>query len=162
MAVIIGIDAEWQTIAHDSGAEDNFLPDGKTISDDRKTVSVLSYQWFGLDGNRTWSDIYYPDLSLSEKKKRIKLSQWVSLALRQGFKNKPWPESVVLASHYTTAEMSVISDFNDQKRRLDLIQGSSYASVLRPLHKDKFHLSLGLEYVDRLLHFYFYKNNVIC
>ena len=72
MAVIIGIDAEWQT---SSGTDNHVLPDGKTISDDRQTVSVLSYQWFGLDGDREWSDIYYPDLALSEKKKRLKLSQ---------------------------------------------------------------------------------------
>ena len=49
---IIGIDAEWQTNV-DEGA-----------------VSVLSYQWFGLDGDREWSGIHYPDLDQSERSKR--------------------------------------------------------------------------------------------
>jgi len=36
MAVIIGMDAEWQTITPSSSADNHFLPDGKTTSDDRE------------------------------------------------------------------------------------------------------------------------------
>ena len=60
---IIGIDAEWQTNVVEG------------------SVSVLSYQWFGLDGDREWSGIHYPDLDQSERSKRLTISQWVSLAL---------------------------------------------------------------------------------
>ena len=61
MTVIIGIDAEWQ-----SGEVAN---------------SVLSYQWFGLDGDREWSGIHYP-----EDGKRLTISDWLSMALIEGYK----------------------------------------------------------------------------
>tara|TARA_B100000959_G_scaffold248758_1_gene275912 strand:+ start:139 stop:456 length:318 start_codon:yes stop_codon:yes gene_type:complete len=68
---IIGIDAEWQT------------------NPDEESVSVLSYQWFGLDEDREWSGIHYPDLEQSERSKRLTISQWVSLALQQGYRRSP-------------------------------------------------------------------------
>ena len=107
MTVIIGIDAEWQ-----SGEVAN---------------SVLSYQWFGLDGDREWSGIHYP-----EDGKRLTISDWLSMALIEGYKNRSWPRTIVLASHFTTAELSVIKNFHALKTRLDLVQGSSYASARQP------------------------------
>jgi len=41
--VIAGIDAEWQTSA------------------ERDHNQVLSCQWFGLDGEREWSGVHYPE-----------------------------------------------------------------------------------------------------
>ena len=111
---IIGIDAEWQT-----------NPDGKS-------VSVLSYQWFGLDEDREWSGIHYPDLEQSERSKRLTISQWVSLALQQGYRRRAWPGRIVLACHYTPAELSVVSDFGRLKTRIDLVQGTSFVSARQP------------------------------
>ena len=112
MTAIIGIDAEWQR-----GEDAN---------------SVLSYQWFGLDGEREWADLYLPNLASPEHAKRLTLSQWLSKALQQGYRNTQWPNRVVLASHFTTAELSVVRDFPNIKRRVDLIQGSSFASARQP------------------------------
>ena len=39
--VLVGFDAEWQ-----SGKPHN---------------ASLSYQWYGIDGTRHWSGIYYPE-----------------------------------------------------------------------------------------------------
>jgi hypothetical protein len=111
---IIGIDAEWQRT--EFGVEN----------------TVLSYQWFGLDGDREWSGIFYPESSDPEVNRRLTIGQWLSKALQEGFKGKTWPKTVVLASHYTPAEMSVVKDFDKLKHRVDLIQGSSYASVKQP------------------------------
>ena len=111
---IIGIDAEWQA-----------NPDGES-------VSVLSYQWFGLDGDQDWKGIHYPDLEQSEPNKRLTISQWVSLALQQGYKQRAWPVRIVLASHYTPAELSVVSDFGWIKTRVDLVQGTSFVSARQP------------------------------
>ena len=107
MTVIIGIDAEWQS--------------------SEVANSVLSYQWFGLDGDREWSGIHYP-----EDGKRLTISDWLSMALIEGYKNRSWPRTIVLASHFTTAELSVIKNFHALKTRLDLVQGSSYASARQP------------------------------
>ena len=109
MTTIIGIDAEWQTNLEE---EQN---------------DVLSYQWFGLDGGREWSGIHYP-----EADKRLTISDWLSLALMEGYKNRAWPTTLVLASHFTTAELSIIKNFDALKTRLDLVQGSSYASARQP------------------------------
>ena len=84
--VIIGIDAEWQ-----SGDATN---------------TILSYQWYGIDGDRCWSGIYYPEHDKPEDKRRLKLQQWVSLILQDEYKGRAWPERIVLASHYTPAETS--------------------------------------------------------
>ena len=109
MTTIIGIDAEWQTNLEE---EQN---------------DVLSYQWFGLDGEREWAGVHYP-----EDDKRLTISDWLSLALMEDYKNRAWPRTVVLASHFTTAELSVIKNFDTLKTRLDLVQGSSYASARQP------------------------------
>jgi hypothetical protein len=110
MSVIIGIDAEWQTSAEGDQNQ------------------VLSYQWFGLDGTTEWSGVHYP-----EDGKRLAISEWLSLALRDGYKNRAWPTTLVLASHFTTAELSVIKNVHTLKTRLDLLQGSNYASARQPL-----------------------------
>ena len=49
--VLVGFDAEWQT-----GTGEN---------------SVLSYQWYGIDGTRHWSSIYYPKQDKPEKQRRL-------------------------------------------------------------------------------------------
>ena len=87
--VIIGIDAKWQTVSEGN--------------------SVLSYQWYGIDGDRCWSGIQYPDLSNPEKQKRLKLAHWVSNALQDEYKGRAWPENVVLAIHFTPAELSTLT-----------------------------------------------------
>ena len=99
MTTIIGIDAEWQTNPEE-GQND-----------------VFSYQWFGLDGGREWSGLHYP-----EDDKRLTISEWLSLALMEGYKNRAWPRTVVLASHFTTAELSAVKNFHTLKSRLDLVQ----------------------------------------
>jgi hypothetical protein len=109
MTVIIGIDAEWQTSAEGDQNQ------------------VISYQWFGLDGEREGSGVHYP-----EDDKRLTISEWLSLALKGGYKNRTWPTTLVLASHFTTAELSVVKNFDTLKTRLDLVQGSSYASARQP------------------------------
>ena len=58
MTVIIGIDAEWQTSAEGDQNQ------------------VISYQWFGLDGEREWSGVQYP-----KDGKRLTISDWPSLRL---------------------------------------------------------------------------------
>ena len=58
MTVIIGIDAEWQTSAEGDQNQ------------------VISCQWFGLDGEREWSGVHYP-----EDGKRLTISDWPSLGL---------------------------------------------------------------------------------
>ena len=50
----------------------------------------------------------------------------------EGYKNRTWPRTVVLASHFTTAELSTVKNFHTLKTRLDLVQGSSYASARQP------------------------------
>ena len=109
---IIGIDAEWSSAS-------NFN-------------KLLSYQWFGIDGDREWSGIHYAEWLLPESKNRLSLDEWLAKALMDGFKNRKWPEHVVLASHYTPAEMSVVKGFDKLKYRIDLVQGSNYASIQRP------------------------------
>ena len=110
---IIGIDAEWQ-----SGKDQN---------------SVLSYQWYGIDGSRSRSGIHYPNLNLAEKKKRLNMAQWVSEILQDEYRGKSWPERVVLAAHFSPAETSVISDFGTLKRRVEIVQGSSYVTIINPI-----------------------------
>ncbi|MBE0574097.1 hypothetical protein IH575_04300 [Candidatus Dojkabacteria bacterium] len=110
---IIGIDAEWQ-----SGPQGN---------------SALSYQWYGIDGDTSWSGIHLPNLNQPEKKKRLKLHQWVSQTLQDQYKGRQWPDRVVLASHFTPAELSVIKDFGDLKRRVEIIQGTSFVTLFNPI-----------------------------
>jgi len=55
MTTIIGIDTEWQT------------------NPEKEQNDVLSYQWFGLDGEREWSGIHCP-----EADKRLTISGWLS------------------------------------------------------------------------------------
>ena len=110
---IIGVDAEWQT--NENGN------------------SVLSYQWYGIDGNDSWSGIHYPDLSKTEDKKRLSLNLWVEYALKEHYKGRTWPDRIVLASHYVPAEMSVVKDFKNFKHSVDIIQGSSYATLTKPI-----------------------------
>ena len=100
-AVLVGFDAEWQT-----GTGEN---------------SVLSYQWYGIDGTRHWSGIYYPEQDKPEDKRRLKLHQWVSFALQYQYKGRAWPTRIVMAGHFTPAEMSTIADFGTYKRRFDII-----------------------------------------
>ena len=87
MTVIVGIDAEWQTSAEGDHNQ------------------VLSCQWFGLDGEREWSGVHYP-----EDDKRLTISEWLSLELKGGYKNRTWPTTLVLASHFTTAGLSVVKN----------------------------------------------------
>jgi len=108
---IIGIDAEWQT------------------QGDKNLV--LSYQWYGIDGPDSWSGIHYP--ALNEKQKRLKLHQWVSLILQDHYKGRGWPTEIVLVSHYSPAEFSVVDDFKLIKTSVDLVQGTSFATITRPL-----------------------------
>lgn len=111
--VIIGIDAEWQ-----SGDAAN---------------RILSYQWYGIDGDRCWSGIYYPEHDKPEDKRRLKLHQWVSLILQDEYKGRAWPERIVLASHFSPAEMPTVADFATYKRRVDIVQGSSFVTLLNPI-----------------------------
>ena len=108
---IIGIDAEWQT-----QGENNL---------------VLSYQWYGIDGPDSWSDIHYPELDGSQK--RLKLRQWITLMLQPQFKGRSWPSEVVLVSHFSPAELSVLADFGTFKSSVDLVQGTSFATITRPI-----------------------------
>ena len=93
--VIIGIDAEWQ-----SGDAAN---------------TILSYQWYGIDGDRCWSGIYYPEHDKPEDKRRLKLQQSVSLILQDEYKGRAWPD--VLSWRATT---------HRQKHRLSLHVGGYY------------------------------------
>ncbi len=108
---IIGIDAEWQTQG------DSNL--------------VLSYQWYGIDGTDSWSGIHYPELNGNQN--RLKLHQWVSLTLQDHYKGRSWPTEIVLVSHYSPAELSVVGDFGSIKTSIDLVQGTSFATITRPL-----------------------------
>jgi len=108
---IIGIDAEWQT------------------QGDKNLV--LSYQWYGIDGPDSWSGIHYPELDDSQK--RLKLRQWVSLTLQDQYKGRSWPTEIVLVSHYSPAELSLVGDFGSIKNSIDLVQGTNFATITRPL-----------------------------
>jgi hypothetical protein len=108
---IIGIDAEWQTQG------DSNL--------------VLSYQWYGIDDNDSWSGIHYPELNGNQN--RLKLRQWVSLTLQDHYKGRSWPTEIVLVSHFSPAELSVVGDFGSIKNSVDLVQGTSFATITRPL-----------------------------
>jgi hypothetical protein len=112
--VIIGIDAEWQ-----SGDAAN---------------TILSYQWYGIDGDRCWSDIYYPEYDKPEDKRRLKLRQWVSLILQDEYIGRAWPTNIVLASHFSPAEMSTVADFATYKGRVDIVQGSSFVTLRNPIY----------------------------
>ena len=98
--------------------------------------SVLSYQWYGIDGDRCWSGIHYPDLSKLEGQKRLTLAHWVSYSLQDEYKGRSWPQNVVLAIHFSPAELSVISDFDAIKTRVDLVQGTSFVTIFNPINKN--------------------------
>ena len=108
---IIGIDAEWQT-----QGESNL---------------VLSYQWYGIDGANSWSGIHYPEQD--SRQKRLKLHQWITLMLQPQFKGRSWPLEMVLVSHFSPAELSVVADFGAIKHSVDLVQGTSFATITRPI-----------------------------
>jgi hypothetical protein len=113
MTVIIGIDAEWQRLGDENLA--------------------LSYQWYGIDGEHSWSGVHYPTIENRQASKRLKLHQWVSLALQDHFKGRRWPNEVVVTAHFSPAEFSIIDDFESFKRRIDIVQGTSFVTTTNPI-----------------------------
>jgi hypothetical protein len=104
---IIGIDSEYTQDRNDS--DQNI---------------ALSYQWFCIHDGVEWGGIHY-----AIDGERISLIDWIRMAItsRPGRRTR-WPDEVCIVFHHGVAELSIINDWDDWKRSLNLVQ-KSFASV---------------------------------
>ena len=112
--IVVGIDGEWVV---------------KCVGNNR----MLSYQFAVLnaDTDKMVTYIHYP----KKNGKRISLEYGLSRALlkaRQHGVIDQVPKRIVLAGHFTRADLTTFSDFNDIKRRLGAVR-KTYVSTKIPL-----------------------------
>ena len=90
---------------------------------------IISYQWHGLHGGREWSGIQLVD---GERQKFSHLLQHIlGDAMARGIIQR-YPKAVVVAAHFSLAEIAAMADFPRLKTQLDGIR-RTFASVKKPL-----------------------------
>ena len=123
-AIIVGFDAEWVDASH----EDHDLPPDTSNR-------ILSWQLFLLNPNtgRSCGIFVEPKSAHKASRKLLKtlIGQVVSKALKGGVLNRI-PSRVILAAHFTRADLSTLRDFTNIKRKVDAVR-TTYATTTKPL-----------------------------
>ena len=98
--VTIGFDSEWVT---------------KEI-DKRIFNEILSYQFFGIDGPRSWKKVFHVYRNM-----RISLSGLLSRFFEQGIDEgalEGWPKRIYLVAHWALGDLMALSDFHSKIKYL--------------------------------------------
>jgi hypothetical protein len=144
-ALIIGFDAEWVTEPLDpvDDLEDHQIRDplaGKQPMRNR----ILSYQLAGRVEEKKWSQIYYTSEGAKLKGQpvrqspgprqslRLLLADFIAEGVRLGHLRQ-WPKRVILAAHWTRADLSALQDYATIKRQFDGVQ-KTYSTLRQPYH----------------------------
>ena len=109
--IIIGIDAEWVRI-------------------DAHRNRILSYQFTVQVGGNAASGIIYPP----KEGQRLTFGNFLAKAISNAIAKKlisRWPDKVVVAAHWTRADLSAFKDFAKIKSQFDNVQ-KTYATTTKP------------------------------
>ena len=124
LAIIVGFDAEWVDASH----EDHDLPPDTSNR-------ILSWQLFLLNPNTGRSCGIFVEPKSGRKASRKLLTtligQVVSKALKEGVLDRI-PSRIILAAHFSRADLSTLRDFASLKRKVDAVR-TTYATTTKPL-----------------------------
>jgi hypothetical protein len=119
-APLVGFDFEWELQPPEQPSVDTALK--KLTNKQRKEQAaklrnrLLSFQFFGLKGDKSWQGIKYLD------GQRLTLQEVVSIAIEAGVNAKVLkrrPTRIYLCSHYNIAEVSSLEDRDAVMSQLD-------------------------------------------
>ena len=123
-AIIVGFDAEWVDASH----EDHDLPPDTSNR-------ILSWQLFLLNPNTGRSCGIFVEPKSGHKASRKLLTtligQVISKALKEGVLDRI-PSRIILAAHFSRADLSTLRDFVSLKRKVDAVR-TTYATTTKPL-----------------------------
>ncbi len=107
---ILGFDAEW-------------VRDRENVNENR----ILSYQWYVINGSKRGGGLF-----LTRETGRLGFAKFISLSLEDAKQQalfKHYPETVILVSHFTRADLSSFSDYHSVlKKSFDNVR-KSYTSL---------------------------------
>jgi hypothetical protein len=155
--ILIGFDTEWvnetaDPLDHDDSAEDGDAADegdadARLRPDQIPRNRILSYQYACWCKGREWTGIWYtragarirfPDKSeaeiLAKFPERVTIAALATIGIRHGIHDKHlarWPKRVILAAHWTRADLPAFGDFSKIKRQFDCVQ-KTYVTLEKP------------------------------